>query len=348
MTLRPLSSRRRSMASLLAAPVLPLGAACGMSAPGGPLLSGGDAPPTEDPVAEISAVDALCADPPPASGDPGATEAQLAAAARLACHRQASGLPGLALSPALQAAAQAHADFMDATGHYGHDEPDASDPRFTGDDALARILAAGYPADLGAHRLDEAIAFADGGMSAPGAVDLWISTVYHRLPLLHPLATEVGLGIRGSYAVAVVVGRWDTSQSEGGGSLIWGLYPAEGQSGIPVSLDSDRESPDPAPEDGVVGFPVTASFGAPAWGEDPSDPYALEVDLGRSGIQDAAGRPVRILLLEPGADPHMLDAVALLPIEPLAAGARYRVTLGVAVAGEELDLDWSFVTAGGG
>lgn len=347
MTLRPASARRPSVVGIHA-PFLVLGAACGMSAPGGPLLSGGDSASTDGSGDDMSAVDALCADPPPVSGDPDATEAQLAAAARLACHRQAAGLSILTLSPALQAAAQAHADYMDATGLYGHDEADASHPRFTGEDALARVLAADYPADLAAHRLDEAIAFDDGGMSASGAVDLWISTVYHRLPFLHPLATELGLGIRGSYAVAVVVGRWDTSQAGGGGSLTWGLYPAEGQSGVPVSLDSDRESPDPAPDHGVVGFPVTAAFGAAEWGEDPSDPYALEVDLARSGIQDAAGRPVLTLLLEPGADPHLLDAVALLPMEPLAEGARYRVTLGIAVAGEELDLAWSFVTGGGG
>lgn len=297
--------------------------------------------PAEDPSA-IPTVDALCQAPSPAEGDPWATETQVLAAQRLACHRDAADLPKVVLDHALQVAAQAHASYMAATGDYGHVEGDPEHPTSSGADALARVQAAGLTVDLATTRIEEVVAFVQGGIEAGAAVDLWVGTVYHRRPLLHPLTTRVGFGFADPYAVALALGPWDTAAT--GAATVVGTYPGDAQEGVPATFDSDRENPDPAPDHGLVGYPITVTVATGAWGPEATNPFDIRVDRDLATLVDARGDAVPVLILDPTRDPALLDTVAMVPEAALEPEAWYEVRLALTVAGEGLELAWAFET----
>lgn len=94
--------------------------------------------------------------------------------------RTAARQPELALNEDLSAAAQAYAERMASEGFIGHDDPQ-------GKNANDRRLAAGYPVPVGENLArDTRVEFAHEGLMRSAA---------HRLTLLQPEWTRVGLGI---------------------------------------------------------------------------------------------------------------------------------------------------------
>ena len=68
------------------------------------------------------------------------------------------------------------------------------------------------------------------------------------------------------------------------------IYPVDGQRDVPVDFDSDIEWPDPAPDHGVVGYPITLTVAATSAtdGDNPYNLYVLDAtltdDSGRKSI----------------------------------------------------------------
>jgi len=89
------------------------------------------------------------------------------------------------------------------------------------------------------------------------AVDGWIQTFYHRVPLLQPNLKEIGIGYyeMDGYVVSLLDCISGTS---GKSTKDVVLYPNENQSNVPTTMG--REIPHPVGQEGNYGFPITIYF----------------------------------------------------------------------------------------
>ena len=119
------------------------------------------------------------------------------------------------------------------------------------------------------------------------------------------------------------------------------LYPADGQTGVPTTFNSDIEYPDPAPDQGNVGPPITVTVGeATMDGPDhnPHDLHLVSASLvGPDGELD-------LLTLEPEEDEWISFTVAAVPIAPLMPATEYEMEMVVFFGGEEETLSGTFTT----
>ncbi len=277
--------------------------------------------------------------------DPGWTvpEDTLEGWRRLNCYRVTAGLDPVALSAPLDAATHLHSSYIAETGEFGFYETDPSAAHYSGYDGLERAAAAGLAVELAERSLFELVASSSGGdAEAAEAVDCWMGTVYHRAPLMRPLLDKVGLGAVGGYADLLVVAPWESH--EAGGGLYAATYPADGQVDVPSSFDSDRESPDPVPEQGVVGFPLSVTLQGDEW-VDNGNHFGVHADPEACSLRRADGTAVPHVLLQPDDDAMLLSTVVLVPREPLQPGTVYHVELAGTVGGEPWSEAWSFSTA---
>ena len=245
--------------------------------------------------------------------------------------RAEAGLPPTVLEARLDAASQAHTDYMVTNDHFDHWE-DSSNPGYTGDWVWDRMESAGYPLEPGSVWM-EVISW---GLSPADAVDGWFGTVYHRIPFTSAEIVEVGFGYTDQYAgMALVLPFPDAARTTT-------LYPADGQTGVPTSFDSDTEWPDPAPAHGVVGYPISVSVGEPVFGNISSDdPYGLR--LLSASVTGPEGS-LDLLALDPSTDSYMFNMAAVMPVSPLSPGTTYDVEMVVEFGGQEETVTGSFTT----
>lgn len=223
-----------------------LGAECGSAPDGcGGALSCGDCAGEEvcggAGVANACAVPPECPPPPP-----GATDAQRSAFDRLNEVRERVGAPCGAMIAEINAAAQAHADYgaMNAGDaacrSNGHDQTEGC-PGFTGANFSARLGAAGYSGGS-----FEIVHFLGDPVRA---IDGWLGTLWHRIPLVLPQTDHYGAGFASRFDV-MDFGRRQGVDPEG----VW-FYPADG---MRVAGRGGDEVPSP-PD-------APASCGATQWG----------------------------------------------------------------------------------
>lgn len=193
----------------------------------------------------------------------GLTTDQQDALALLNDYRNAVGSPVVTENVALSKACKAHADFYVAhfakyqsSGLSPHEEDSSYGSGFTGIQFWDRDAAAGYQAQ---GQSNEVIAFVG---DPAGALQGWIDTVYHRLPLLDPTTQEIGYGAAGSGQKAVdVIDSGGRSAKTSDPIIVW---PWPGQHNVPSSWNG-LEGPQPqAPPTGWPSGPViTAQFPKP-------------------------------------------------------------------------------------
>jgi uncharacterized protein YkwD len=240
-------------------------------------------------------------------------------------YRKQAGLEAVALDPILTRGCREHADYLvrnadkPATqGLGGHDE----DPKLPGSTEEGR--KAGAAAD---------IAF---DVEPAEAVPAWMSTLFHRLPLLDPNLRRIGFAAdRGENSGWVVV--MDVSRGKGSDRPV--LFPAAGQKDVPVAYHAG-ERPDPIPQstDRKAGYPVTVRF-----------PPTVSVRDVRARLADADGRgvPVWVSTPEKTVDRDLQrNSVCLIAKQPLRAGSTYTVTVSARTDGDEWKQTWHFTTAG--
>ncbi len=266
---------------------------------------------------------------------PAALGAQrLAALSRLDAVRAAVGLGPVAGDDAAHAAAQSHAEFYTAhAGKYSktklnpHNQDKSFGAGFTGVGLGDRLKAAGFGGTPSA----EVMAFTGSGVAA---VDGWIETVYHRLPLLDPRAALVGVGVAsagGAHAEVMDFG--------GGGEPVSApivVYPWPGMQGVARSW-SGNEGPQPPPP--PAGYPsgpvVTARLPTGA-------------TLKGHSLRTASGEALPHVLLTPATDANLKAfdsrAIALYAHQPLAGGAWHEVEVAFEVGGALRTLRWRFQT----
>ncbi len=283
----------------------------------------------EDSTPQISVDDACGTDE---HGYDTPSQAATVALERTNCYRNLMGLSPTTLEPRLDDAAQAHADYMLLHETLSHTET-AGMESYTGDHVWDRMETAGYPLQ-GGNSWSEVIS---RGYSPSGAIDTWMETVYHRESFTLETWRGCGFGQAGEYSsMAQVMGYPDDVRQAV-------IFPVDGQIEVPTSFDSDSESPDPAPDHGVVGYPVTVTVTHNEVIRDDNNTYGLTLDdatlLGPDGAQ------VDVLILTPENDEGLASMVALVPTSPLEPGATYEAEITVTWASETESVRAVFTTS---
>jgi hypothetical protein len=240
--------------------------------------------------------------------------------------RERARLPRVRALPGLTRGCDLHALYLaknDWKGLSGHDE----DPK-----------GAGYTEE-GARAGKRSVISPFSPQQTPlEAVDGLLATLYHRVSVLHPALTEVGIGWayrRDGLGYLVI----DVGNAEGKAeSKLWPvLYPAPGQADVPLEFGlGARETPNPLPE-GVetAGYPVTIQF--PERVEKLLD---LEVSLSEGGRDvpchvSTPDAPARKDWPQPGV-------VCLIPKAPLKPATAYRARFVYRDLGAARE--WTFTT----
>ncbi|MBK9645693.1 MAG: CAP domain-containing protein [Deltaproteobacteria bacterium] len=291
------------------------------------LACAGDSDDTVIVPAKVSVDDACTEDN---FGDPGASEAALEAIYRANCYRNLLGLDLGVLNANLNTAAQAHADYMQQNKTLDHSEQ-AGKPGYTGDQVWDRAEAAGRALGAG-ESIGEVIS---QGSSPSEAVDGWVNSVYHRSPFTSPEWISAGFGQAGNYSSMTTLHAFPNSFEEAV------IYPVHGQVDVPASFNSDQEFPDPAPNAGLVGPPITVTIASSDYrgGWNWFDAQLLSASLTGPDGEEA------LITLLPDDDQYLGTMIALLPERPLTPGATYTAKLSVTWAGGEADLTSVFTIA---
>jgi len=167
------------------------------------------------------------------------------------------------------------------------------------------------------------------------AIDCWMGTFYHRLPLLEPLLLQIGWGVTGDVAVLdagslVVPPQFETTVP----------WPPADAKGIPTRFCPELPNPVPGEDQSRWGYPVTLQL----WTVE-SD-LAVEVDLTLHRGKDTGPR-VDCHFSSPQDPTNPLcaprNAWCLIPKAPLKPGATYTVVARIRKPGEEI-FTWSFET----
>jgi uncharacterized protein YkwD len=168
------------------------------------------------------------------------------------------------------------------------------------------------------------------------AVDGWMSTLYHRRPILTPTLERIGVGYAklrdGSYMAALMF----VDSSSADVSAKWPVaYPADKQGDVP--LEFGDEVPNPVPGGARAGYPITIQF-----------PPFDKVTGVRATLVDGRGKDVAFYLSDPEHPATTLmgqyGVVCLIPKLPLRPESHYEVRVDATWNGKAGTWRWSFTT----
>lgn len=261
------------------------------------------------------------------------TEQQRIALERTNYYRDFVGLKDITLNEAINKAAQAHAKYNVAHTQSGHEESPGEDG-FTGIWPWDRITFFGYKDFTYATEV-ASMRWASHDyllqIDPKWAVDGWVDTVYHRLPIISPRVFEAGFGAaKVEKRLAYVMDFANPGFSEVKRVV---HYPVDRQSDVPFDFKGD-ETPDPLPgKKYPVGYPVTVTFNG-----------YQSIKIVSSEVRDSNGVSVPCYKLLPFSDQFIRDSLAVIPKEPLERGMVYSVEVEAIADGDSIYLDWSFTT----
>jgi len=268
--------------------------------------------------------------PDPSSCPPapdGASAGAIAALDIVNTARLASGGGCVNMVTEINEAAQNHCDYYAAnTGDctsMPHFEVDGC-TGFTGMDPGTRMTAAGYNARFGG---GEVMAFY--GDPAP-AIEAWINSVWHRIPILDPWTSDLG------YGGAAQCDTIDFGASGNAPQDTVVVYPYPDQTDVPTSFDGNRETPMPPAPPG--GWPSSS----------PITVYARNLTVTEHLLTlDGDATPIEHMWLT-GEDPayaqYLRSSVFIFGNMPFAANTKYRVKIVGTFVGGALEREWTFTT----
>ena len=274
------------------------------------------------------------ASPAPATSyldlDKAAADREALALATVNRYRRLAGLSPVTGSSVIHQSAVAHAFYTFFNGalasirDLGIHKEESAAQGYIGDNVLTRAQHFGYPqrsmAEVITHRADPAAAVQD-----------WIDSVYHRIPLLRTDLLELGYG--DAYLGPMTVQVMDMAYREQTtGRVI--LYPAPDQVNVPIAFNGN-EIPDPAPNASYpIGYPVTATFDRNA-----------KVTITGFHFRDPSGKDLPGISLQPGTETE--NSFAFLANSPLQPATTYAVDLTYTLNGVAGHATWHFTTAAG-
>ncbi|MFO0863583.1 MAG: CAP domain-containing protein [Gemmataceae bacterium] len=245
--------------------------------------------------------------------------------------RKTAGLAPVTLDPDLHRGCRNHARYLvlnanhPATAGLGAHDEDMTLPGATaeGKDAGKKAVIA-----LGDH-------------DPRDAVDGWMATLYHRIPILEPNLKQVGFGLaRGDRLGWITVLNLMSGKTRGRPHEV--LYPVPDQSDVPLHFPPGGEVPDPIPEDKdkKAGYPITLFF-----------PYESPLVGATGRLEDGDGNRVDVWFSSPDKhanpkyDKHQGNTVCLIPKDPLKAKTKYVVHVLGTRSGTKWEKTWSFTTS---
>ncbi|MBY0527891.1 MAG: hypothetical protein K2R98_31125 [Gemmataceae bacterium] len=263
-----------------------------------------------------------------------APDLETTALKKLNAFRKAADLSPVTLDADLSKACQLHAEYLAknfALAFKGqldvHDE-DAKLPGFT---AEGRKAAKSSVISQMKGRGDPLI-----------GIDVWMGSFYHRVPLLDPNLTKVGIGSGGKPEDGHSLVLDSTNgkiKSKDANKIV--CYPVKDQKDVPrVFCLGSPEFPNPLPNNGKsadAGYPITASFFLPK----------VVIKDATATLQDAAGKDVEVWLSwpeKPAVKNYGGNSICAIPKAPLKANTEYTVTLTAKVNNRDWKSSWSFTT----
>ncbi|MDO9218384.1 MAG: CAP domain-containing protein [Lacisediminimonas sp.] len=248
--------------------------------------------------------------------------------------RQQIGLAALARSPALDQAAQGHADYQKINGVISHEQTPGA-PGYTGAELGERITAAGYTFTSNRYAYGEVIS-ATGSQSGFAAAEDLITAIYHRFVIFEPTFFQAGSGsasVSGGYTYFTTNFTADgLGNGLGAGAFI--TYPHASQQNMPTTFMSDREIPDPVADRNAVGFPISVHADITA-----------TVLVQEFSVRPRGGAPLDVKLLMRANDADTPSSgAAIVPLDPLAAGTEYEVRFSGTINDVPVLRTWSFST----
>lgn len=241
--------------------------------------------------------------------------------------RASGGLSQVRWDKSLGAAAGSHAQYLarnpDVKASNPHGEI-AGRQGFTGETPGAR---ARYWAWSGS--VSEIIHFET---TAEEAIDGWMESLYHRIPLVMPGTARLGYSVAGLSGDLVQVMKLGGLDS-GSGVVLW---PPPAATGVALGW-SGLEYPDPlrlyGGWKGPVGYTVTATFAG-----------SERIQMGAMELTGPDGKIVPSYRFTPENDNELADTVALIPETPLEPSTRYEAFFAGTVDGRPWERRWFFTT----
>ncbi|MEG1054374.1 MAG: CAP domain-containing protein [Janthinobacterium sp.] len=247
--------------------------------------------------------------------------------------RGQTGLASLARNSLIDNAALGHSNYLNLNNTVAHEQV-LGKPGFTGVNLGDRLAKAGYVVTT---LQGEVIAGAANTSGFYLAEEL-ITAIYHRFVIFEPLFKEGGAGAavnNSGYAYFTTDLAGNSSYGPGlpAGQIV--TYPFSGQQKVAVSFSSDNESPDPVPNQDVVGYPISvhANYGTP-------------VSVAAFSVrQRGSATDLSVRLLRSDSDAHTpVSAASIIPLAPLNANTSYDVSFIGKVNGADVTRSWSFTT----
>lgn len=198
---------------------------------------------------------------------------------------------------------------------------------FTGESPIDRMRAAGFTGYGGG----EVMAFLN---NPERAVQTWVDSVWHRIPILDPTTNLMGYG---SSATCDTI---DFSPGARATATTVLVYPYDGQTGVTTSFNGQYEGPmPPAPPTGWPSSnPITLYAQKPMITE-----HVLTIDGASDPIEHVwldSSSP----LLSASDQQFLRSAVFMYASKPFAANTKYRVKISGSYAGGTLSKEWTFTT----
>jgi uncharacterized protein YkwD len=268
-----------------------------------------------------------------------ASSFQLTAFNRINAIRSSLGLGLFAQNAALDASAQAHADYLKVNGSGdGHVETSGR-AGFTGARAGDRMTRAGYNPSSWAE---------DMSFGRDGAVEIdgLVAAIYHRIPLLSFKTKDIGVGyVQTSVdpdprfnTYANVFNMAYSGAAQGAQMLTSILWPADNSTTTSTSMPSELPRPGIPGAGGVFGYPVSISV--------DEDRVLVPTTF---TLSDNTGATVLCNLLSYSIDANLVTYnakafVALVPRDPLKSASTYTVQFVGTLDGAPFTRTWSFKT----
>jgi uncharacterized protein YkwD len=272
---------------------------------------------------------------------------------RLNAFRALAGQRPVTIDPEISRGCAAHAHYL--VMHYGqpttagmgvHNEI-AGAPGYTkaGEIAARRSVITEYGANLPG--------LPDRSWPAT-ALDLWMSTLYHRVPILSPALSRIGIGYARNdtatawYVVMDVGSGHDSEAAETRQSVKAVVYPGDGQTDVPRRFGwGTPELPNPLPvghKPDNSGYPITVSFPR---GVNVTD---VQATLRREPEEnESSAKPEEIPFWlstpdQPASSADQQNSVCIIAAKRLKEHTTYQVSARATVDGNKWQKKWKFTT----
>jgi hypothetical protein len=177
---------------------------------------------------------------------------------------------------------------------------------------------------------------APGVKSDQQALDAWMATFFHRLPLLQPGLRRIGWARERDIAVLDCTSMVDPGVEVRDELVLW---PHDGMTGTPIAFAPELPDPVPGEDQAKFGYPITVQYTRRSSGL----PVELRMVLRE---QNERGPEVPCWFTSPQAprNPDLVpaDAACLIPKAALRRGTTYHVEL--ELVGENVKQSWTFKT----